>query len=62
MTQTQITPMPFLEALKRIEELTRMIRKDGLDAFEMIEGAYGEVRELRAVLSARVADMRRMTS
>ena len=61
MPQTQTTPMPFLEALKRIEELTRTIRTDGLQAFETIEGAYEEVRELRAVLGARVADMRRIT-
>lgn len=61
MTQTLPTPMPFLEALKRIEDLTRMIRTEGLDAFEKIEGAYEEVRELRAVLGARVADMRRIT-
>lgn len=62
MPQTQTTPMPFLKALKRIEELTRMIRTDGLDAFETIEGAYEEVRELRAVLGARIAEMRRMTN
>lgn len=62
MPQTQTTPIPFLEALKRIEDLTRMIRTDGLDAFETIEGAYEEVRELRAVLGARIAEMRRMTN
>jgi pyridoxal biosynthesis lyase PdxS len=59
---TQTTPKPFLEALKRIEELTRMIRTEGLDAFETIEGAFEEVRELRAVLSTRIAEMRRMTN
>lgn len=61
MPQTQSTPIPFLEALKRIEELTRMIRTNGLDAFETIEAAYEEVRELRTVLGARVAEMRRIT-
>jgi pyridoxal biosynthesis lyase PdxS len=61
MTQTQTTPIPFLEALKRIEDLTRMIRTDGLEAFETIEEAYEEVRELRAVLGARVANLRRIT-
>ena len=62
MTQPQSTPIPFREALKRIEDLTRLIRTDGLSAFETIEGAYEEVRELRAVLGARVTDMRRMTN
>jgi pyridoxal biosynthesis lyase PdxS len=62
MTHAQTIPIPFLEALKRIEELTRMIRTDGLDAFETIEGAFEEVRELRAVLGARIAEMRRMTN
>ena len=61
-TQTQTSPIPFLEALKRIEDLTRMIRTDGLDAFEKIEGAFEEVRELRAVLNARVTDMRRLAA
>jgi hypothetical protein len=61
-TQTQTTSIPFLEALKRIEDLTRMIRTNGLEAFETIEGAFEEVRELRAVLSTRIAEMRRMTN
>ncbi|GJD32584.1 hypothetical protein PMNALOAF_3861 [Methylobacterium adhaesivum] len=62
MTQTETTPIPFLEALQRIEELTRMIRMEGLEAFETIEGAFEEVRELRAVLNARVTDMRRLVA
>jgi hypothetical protein len=62
MTQTETTPIPFLEALQRIEELTRRIRMDGLDAFETIEGAFEEVRELRAALNARVTDMRRLVA
>lgn len=62
MTQTPNTTLPFLEALARIEELTRMIRTEGLHAFDKIEGACSEVRELRAALNARVAEMRRMAS
>ncbi|GJE69275.1 hypothetical protein [Methylorubrum podarium] len=49
----------FLAAVKRIEALTQEIRRDGLSAFEKAEAAYAEVQELRAVLNARISELRR---
>ena len=54
--------LSFLTAVKRIETLTKEIRKDGLAAFEKAEAAYVEVQELRAVLNARIADLRRQAA
>lgn len=63
MTMKHSTETPiFLTAVKRIETLTQEIRKDGLAAFERAEAAYVEVQELRAVLNARIADLRRRTA
>ena len=63
MTMKQSTETSsFLTAVKRIEALTQEIRKDGLAAFERAEAAYFEVQELRAVLNARIADLRRRTA
>jgi len=60
MTETHSHQTPsFLTAVKRIEALTQEIRKDGLAAFEKAEAAYVEVQELRALLNARIADLRR---
>jgi len=61
MKHSTETPI-FLTAVKRIETLTQEIRKDGLAAFERAEAAYVEVQELRAVLNARIADLRRRTA
>ena len=58
MTAAPETPS-FLAAVKRIEALTQEIRRDGLSAFEKAEAAYAEVQDLRAVLTARIADLRR---
>lgn len=58
MTQSPETPS-FLAAVKRIEALTQEIRRDGLSAFEKAEAAYTEVQELRAVLNARISELRR---
>lgn len=62
-TRTDMTAAPktpsFLSAVRRIEELTQEIRREGLGAFEKAEAAYAEVQELRTVLTARIADLRR---
>lgn len=52
----------FLAAVKRIEALTQEIRRDGLSAFEKAEAAYTEVQELRAVLNARISELRRRSA
>lgn len=52
----------FLAAVKRIESLTQEIRRDGLAAFEKAEAAYAEVQELRAVLNARIFELRRRSA
>ncbi|KQO89507.1 hypothetical protein ASF36_23100 [Methylobacterium sp. Leaf90] len=49
----------FLSAVRRIEALTQEIRREGLGAFEKAEAAYTEVEHLRAVLTTRIADLRR---
>jgi hypothetical protein len=60
MTQTRTPETPtFLTAVRRIEALTQEIQKGGLAAFEKAEAAYVEVQELRAVLNARISDLRR---
>lgn len=64
MTRTpEMTAAPatlsFLTAVKRIEALTQEIRREGLSAFEKAETAYAEVQDLRAILNARIADLRR---
>jgi hypothetical protein len=61
MTPTHEKPLTFLEAVRRIEAHTQEIRREGLAGFERAEAAYAEVRELRAVLQARLADLRRRT-
>ncbi|GAA0278833.1 hypothetical protein LNAOJCKE_2281 [Methylorubrum aminovorans] len=48
----------FLAAVKRIEALTHEIRRDGLASFEKVEAAYTEVQELRAILNARISELR----
>ncbi|MGU3384477.1 hypothetical protein ACLBYG_08215 [Methylobacterium sp. D53M] len=58
MTAAPETPS-FLWAVKRIEALTQEIRREGLGAFEKAEAAYAEVQELRTMLIARIADLRR---
>ncbi len=63
MTKTRSSETPsFLTAVRRIEALTQEIQKDGLSAFEKAEAAYVEVQELRAVLNARIADLRRRSA
>ncbi|QGY04574.1 hypothetical protein MMSR116_23685 [Methylobacterium mesophilicum SR1.6/6] len=63
MTKTRSSETPsFLTAVRRIEALTQEIQKDGLVAFEKAEAAYVEVQELRAVLNARIADLRRRSA
>ena len=52
----------FLAAVKRIEALTHEIRRDGLASFEKAEAAYTEVEELRAVLNARISELRRRST
>jgi hypothetical protein len=52
----------FLAAIKRIEALTHEIRRDGLASFEKAEAAYTEVQELRAVLNARISELRRRST
>lgn len=52
----------FLAAVKRIEALTHEIRRDGLASFEKAEAAYTEVQELRAVLNARISELRRRSA
>ena len=60
MSKTRSPETPsFLSAVRRIEALTQEIQKDGLAAFEKAEAAYVEVQELRAVLNARISDLRR---
>ena len=61
MTHPPETPS-FLAAIKRIEALTQEIRRDGLSAFEKAEAAYTEVQELRAVLNARISELRRRSA
>ncbi|CAO4172841.1 hypothetical protein [Methylorubrum aminovorans] len=61
MTHSPETPS-FLAAVKRIETLTQEIRRDGLSAFEKAEAAYAEVQELRAVLNARISELRRRSA
>jgi hypothetical protein len=63
MTKNRSPETPsFLTAVRRIEALTQEIQRDGLAAFEKAEAAYVEVQELRAVLNARIADLRRRTA
>lgn len=54
--------LSFLAAVKRIEALTQEIRRDGLSAFEKAEAAYTEVQQLRAVLNARISELRRRSA
>ncbi|MBE7196760.1 MAG: hypothetical protein INR70_03015 [Parafilimonas terrae] len=61
MTAAPETPS-FLSAVRRIEALTQEIRREGLGAFEKAEAAYTEVEHLRAVLTARIADLRRRSA
>ncbi|MFG5121252.1 hypothetical protein [Methylorubrum sp. POS3] len=65
-TRTDMTAAPetpsFLSAVRRIEALTQEIRREGLCAFEKAEAAYVEVQELRTVLTARIADLRRRSA
>ncbi|MGU3421183.1 hypothetical protein [Methylobacterium sp. D54C] len=65
-TRTDMTAAPetpsFLSAVRRIEALTQEIRREGLGAFEKAEAAYTEVEHLRAVLTARIADLRRRSA
>ncbi len=49
----------FRATIKRIEALTQEIRREELAAFEKAEAAYAEVQELRAVLNARLTELRR---
>lgn len=56
---TDAQPIPFLDALRRIEELTRRIRQGGLAHFDNLEAYMAEVRESRSALSARIAAVRR---
>ncbi len=62
-TRTDMTAAPetpsFLSAVRRIEALTQEIRREGLSAFEKAETACAEVQDLRAILNARIADLRR---
>ena len=63
MSKTRSPETPsFLTAVRRIEALTQEIQKDGLAASEKAEAAYVEVQELRAVLNARIADLRRRSA
>lgn len=61
MNDTQNTPIPFLEALRRIEALTTKIQRERLAAFETVEETYAEIQGLRLVLVARVAALRSVT-
>lgn len=65
-TRTDITAAPempsFLSAVRRIEALTQEIRREGLGAFEKAEAAYTEAEHLRAVLTARIANLRRRSA
>ncbi|TXN25560.1 hypothetical protein [Methylobacterium sp. WL19] len=61
MNDTQNTPIPFLEALRRIEALTLKIQRERLAAFETVEETYAEIQGLRLVLVARVAALRSVT-
>ena len=62
MNDTQNTPIPFLEALRRIEALTlQSIQRERLAAFETVEETYAEIQGLRLVLVARVAALRSVT-
>ncbi|MCJ2136994.1 hypothetical protein MKK69_23585 [Methylobacterium sp. J-026] len=47
----------FLAAVRRIEQLTEEIRRDGLAGFERAQSAYTEIRELRLVLDARIREL-----
>ena len=61
MAHSPETPS-FLAAVKRIEALTQEISRDGLSAFEKAEAAYAEVQDLRAVLNARISELRRRSA
>ncbi|KQP40333.1 hypothetical protein [Methylobacterium sp. Leaf106] len=61
MNDTPNTPIPFLEALRRIEALTLSIQRERLAAFETVEETYAEMQSLRLVLVARVAALRSAT-
>lgn len=61
MNDTSNTPIPFLEALRRIEALTIKIQRERLAAFETVEETYAEMQSLRLVLVARVAALRSVT-
>ena len=52
-------PIPFLDALRRIEELTRRIRQRGLAQFDNLEADMAEIREIRSALAQRIAGVRR---
>ncbi|MFD6320796.1 hypothetical protein E8E01_18675 [Methylorubrum populi] len=49
----------FPATVKRIEALTQGIRREELAAFKKAEAASAEVQELRAVLNARLTELRR---
>ncbi len=61
MNHSPQTPS-FLAAVRRIESLTQEIRRDGLASFEKVEDAYTEVQELRAILNARISELRRRSA
>lgn len=52
-------PIPFLDALRRIEELTKRIRQGGLAHFDTLEADMAEIREIRSALTQRIAGVRR---
>jgi hypothetical protein len=41
---TETQPIPFLDALRRIEELTKRIRHGGLAHFDSLEADMAEIR------------------
>lgn len=56
---TDAQPIPFLNALQRMEELTKRIRHCGLAHFDSLEADMAEVREIRSALAQRIAGVRR---
>lgn len=57
-TTTETSTVPFLEALRRIEELTRRIRQGGIAQIDTLEADMAEVRASRSALTARIAAIR----
>ncbi|MCJ2054048.1 hypothetical protein [Methylobacterium sp. J-070] len=56
---TDAQPTPFLDALRRIEELTKRIHQGGLAHFDSLEAEMTEIREIRSALAQRIAGVRR---